>query len=139
MISLILLRKEGYPCIFFGDYYGNVSDNVKSIKEILDTLLYVRMNYAYGVQHNYFDNPNIIGWTREGKKEKENSGIAVIISNMYSGRKKMYIGEQFSGKVMYDCTYNRLEEITIDSCGEGDFTVNEKSVSVWVFKWLNKF
>lgn len=132
--SLILLRKEGYPCIFFGDYYGNISDNIKSMKEVLDTLLYVRMNYAYGIQHSYFDNPNIVGWTREGEERKEGSGIAVIISNMYSGRKEMYIGNQFSGKVMYDCTSNRKEEIIIDDFGIGDFLVNEKSVSVWVFK-----
>ena len=33
-----------------------------------------RSNYAYGMQRDYFDHANCIGWTREG--DDEHSGCA---------------------------------------------------------------
>ena len=63
-----------------------------------------------------------------------NGEIAVVISNRYSGRKNMYIGRNHTGKTMYDCTGDRIEEVVIDKSGMGDFPVSGESVSVWVFK-----
>ena len=34
-----------------------------------------------GLQKDYFDNPNFIGWTREGDEQHIKSGLAVVISN----------------------------------------------------------
>lgn len=57
----------------------------------------LRKNQAYGAQHDYFDDPNCIGWTREGDEEHKNSGMAVVISDGTGGTKHMYIGKQFAG------------------------------------------
>lgn len=132
--ALILLRDEGYPCVFYGDYYGIDKDNYPGIGDVLEKLLFIRKDYAFGVQHDYFDDKNVVGWTREGVEQYKNSGIAVLISTGEFGSKKMYIGAKFAGNVFVDILNGREEEVKIDSDGFGEFFVNEKSVSVWKLK-----
>ena len=131
--SLILLRDEGYPCVFYGDFYGIPHDNIKPILE-LKTLINLRKGKAYGKQNDYFDNPNYIGWTREGDEEHLKSGLAVVISNAEDAEKQMYIGKKFEGKQFIDALSNCEDIITIDENGCGTFKVKSKSVSVWVEK-----
>ena len=129
--ALILLRDEGYPCVFYGDYYGIPHDNVEPIKD-LETLITLRKEKAYGKQNDYFDNPNCIGWTREGDNEHIKSGLAVLISNKNDTEKRMYIGKDYAGEKMLDAMGNCNEEVIIDGEGYGVFKVKAKSVSVWV-------
>ena len=128
---LILLRDTGYPCVFYGDYYGIPHDNIPR-QETLKTLMELRKEKAYGLQHDYFDHQNYIGWTREGDEQHLQSGLAVLISNKAEGEKKMYIGKQFAGEKFIDCLGNCEEEVVIDNEGFGIFKVKGKSVSVWV-------
>ena len=79
--AIILLREQGYPCLFMGDYQGIAAVKVKSKKTILNKLLKLRKKYAYGVQHDYFDHPDVVGFTREGDAEHPDSGLAVIMSD----------------------------------------------------------
>ena len=73
-------RKDGLPCLFYGDYYGIDGEFAQeSFKEVLDTLLYARKDLAYGEQTDYFDDPNCIGWTRSGNEDC--TPLAVTISN----------------------------------------------------------
>ncbi len=132
--ALILLRKDGYPCVFYGDYYGIPHDNIAPMGEGLEALLRARLSFAYGQQNDYFDHGNTIGWTREGDEEHENSGMAVVLTNGGAGSKSMYVGSRFAGKSFYDCTGNRKETVTIGADGSAEFFVNERSVSVWVNK-----
>ena len=129
--SLILLRDEGYPCVFYGDYYGIPHDNITRLKE-LEILLKLRKEKSYGNQYDYFDHPNYIGWTRQGDDEHIKSGLAVIISNSFDGEKTMYIGEKFAGKKFIDALHNCIDEVYIDDNGCGLFKVKGKSVSIWV-------
>ena len=129
--SLILLRSEGYPCIFYGDFYGIPHDNVPPVEE-LRTLIKLRKERAYGDETDYFDNANYIGWTRQGDNEHIKSGMAVLISNSEEGEKRMYIGEKFAGIKFIDAMGLCYEEIIIDEEGYGVFKVKGKSVSVWV-------
>ena len=78
--SIILLRNEGYPCVFYGDMYGIPHDDIPPVAE-LKTIIELRKDKAYGKQNDYFDNPNCIGWTLEGDKDHLKSGLAVLISN----------------------------------------------------------
>lgn len=132
--SIILLRAEGYPCVFYGDYYGVEEYDVPPMKNLLDRLIRARRDYAYGKQNDYFDDKNIIGWTREGIDEEENSGLAVLMSNNNSGTKKMYVGKKFANKKFYDITSIIKEEVIIDNDGQGIFKVNSNNISVWVLK-----
>ncbi len=129
--SIILLRNAGYPCVFYGDFYGIPHDNVKPL-ESLKTLIKLRKEKAYGEQHDYLDNPNIIGWTLEGDELHIKSGLAVTISNAGDGEKRMYIGKSFAGEKFIDSLANCNEEITIDNEGYGNFKVKAKSTSVWI-------
>ena len=129
--SIVLLRNSGYPCVFYGDFYGIKHDNIEPVKDI-ETLIYLRKEKLYGEQHDYFDNQNCIGWTLEGDDEHLSSGLAVIMTNGNYSEKKMYVGKNHSGEKFIDSLGNNQEEIIIDSEGFGIFKANPKSVSVWV-------
>ena len=131
--ALILLRQEGYPCVFYGDYYGIPNNNISPVKN-LDKLIKLRKEVSYGKQNDYFDNNSIIGWTREGDSEHQNSGMAVIMSDNIGGNKKMYVGLKFAGTMFYDCLGNMSGLVSIGSDGCGVFLTDGGSVSVWVKK-----
>ncbi|WP_316810979.1 alpha-amylase [Pedobacter heparinus] len=140
--ALILLREQGIPCVFYPDLYGaKYADKTDEGNETgvelialteLPDMLRIRKELAYGMQRDYMDFPNCIGWTREGIAEKDNSGIAVLMSNGDNGLKLMEIGKVHAGKVMVDALGNREEEVLIDENGSGEFYCNAGSVSVWV-------
>lgn len=129
--SIILLRDEGYPCVFYGDFYGIKHNNIEKI-EGLKEMITIRKEKAYGKQNDYFDNSNCIGWTREGNEEHIKSGVAVVISNKYDSEKRMYIGKELAGEEFIDAIGNCEEKVIIDEEGIGNFKVKSKSVSVWV-------
>ena len=130
--SIILLRTQGLPCIFYGDYYGIPHDNISSKSDFLNLALYIRKKYAYGNLKDYFDDFNIVGWTLDGDEEHKNSGLAVLISDGIGGSKQMNVGTKFAGSTFYDCTGNVKEKVQIDSEGNGTFFVNGGSVSIWI-------
>ncbi len=132
--ALIMLRDKGIPCIFYGDYYGVPQYNIPPMKDFLDILLLTRKYLAYGKQHDYFDDPNIIGWTREGDYYHQDSGLAVILSDGSGGGKQMNIGKSLADTVLYDCTGNVKETVYVDKNGNGIFYCNGGSVSVWIKK-----
>ena len=129
--SIILLREQGYPCVFYGDYNGIPHNNIKKVENI-EIIIKLRKEKAYGTQNDYFDSKNFIGWTREGNEENLKSGLAVIISNGADGEKRMYIGKHFAGEEFIDTLAHIEETITIDEDGYGIFKVKAKSVSIWV-------
>lgn len=140
--AIILLREQGYPCIFYADYYGaHYKDKGKdgneyeiwmdSHKWILNRFLFARKNFAYGAQYDYFDHPNIIGWTRLGS-EQNSKAMAVILSNGEGGSKWMEVGKPDA--TFYDITEHIKEPVTTNGDGWGEFRCNGGSVSVWLEK-----
>ena len=131
--ALILLREAGLPCVFYGDYYGIRGEFAQeSFQEVLDKLLDIRLNLAYGEQTDYFDEANCIGWTRQGKDNGQ--PIAVLISNDQATSKSMLVGSEWAGREFSDYLGNSSQIVTIDDQGWGEFPVEEKSVSVWSVK-----
>lgn len=129
--ALILLREEGAPCVFSGDLYGIPHDRIGAVPT-LETMLKLRQTAALGRQTDYFDDVNIIGWTRSGSEEVPGSGMAVIMSDGSGGEKKMCLGAEHAGKALTDRTGGRGERIVLDETGSAVFYVNGGSVSVWV-------
>ncbi len=138
--ALILLRKDGYPCIFGADYYGahykdygNDGNEyeiwMESHKEFIDKLLYVRKEYAHSEQYDYFDHSNCIGWTRMGK-DNDKRGMAVLLSNGNDGYKFMETGSPDTS--YYDITENVKEKICTNKEGWAEFHCKAGSVSVWI-------
>lgn len=131
--GLILLMEKGYPCIFYGDYY-RMGDMESPHRAILDILLDVRIKYAYGEQHNYFDHPNTVGLTRTGDGIRPDSGLALLLSNGDDGDKFMFVGEAHAGEVWVEVTGSMPDEITIGEDGNALFKVKGGKVAVWIRK-----
>lgn len=129
--GLILLNEKGVPCVFYGDLYGMPHENMPPVAR-LPRLIFLRKIAAYGYQHDYFDDQNVVGFTREGDTEHPDSGLAMLISDKAGGEKVMYVGRQFSGQRFYDCTEHCWESVEIDADGCGTFRVLGGSISVWV-------
>ncbi|NEP18783.1 MAG: alpha-amylase [Leptolyngbya sp. SIO4C1] len=138
--ALILLRRDGYPCIFYADYYGahykdHGSDGgeyeiwLDSHQWLIDKFLYARRTYAYGDQYDYFDHANCIGWTRLGD-EAHPGGLAVVISNGEAGTKWMEVGQP--NQAYIDITEHVNEPVTTNDEGWAEFRCEAGSVSVWV-------
>lgn len=132
--AVILLREEGYPCVFYGDYYGIQTYHSKSFKEEIDQMLYVRHNKMSGNRHDYFDHFDVVGWTFEGLQDQEDTGIAVLIDDAPGGEKTMYIGKHHAGHIFYDITGHIQEEVIIDEQGCGLFKVDGGSYSIYIKK-----
>ena len=128
--AMILLRKEGVPCIFYCDYYGNPAQN-RPLVPNLGKLIKLRKSYAYGEQEDYLDDPHLIGFVRRGDEEHEGSGLAVVLSNAEGGVKHMNVGKAFAGKTFRDALGICPEAVEIDADGFGDFRAENGSVSVW--------
>jgi alpha-amylase len=123
--ALILLREDGIPCVFYGDLKGIPHDKIEPMGEQLERMIKARQMWATGAQTDYFDYPNVVGWTREG-------GAAVVISNGDYGWKHMKVS--CPGRIYIDLLGNRNEEIVTDEEGWADFKCNGRSVSVWIPK-----
>ncbi|ASB49504.1 alpha-amylase [Alkalitalea saponilacus] len=138
--ALILLRKDGYPCIFSADYYGaHYKDKGRDGNEheiwmdshrwLIDKFLEVRKEHAYGEQYDYFDHPNCVGWTRTGNGDS-GRGMAVIMSNGDDGEKKMQT--EHPNTTYTDITEHIKNPVTTDGEGWGNFFCKAGSVSVWI-------
>ncbi len=138
--ALILLRENGYPCVFYPDLFGahyTDKDKEGNDQEIfldkvekIEELLKARQQFAYGAQKDYFEDANCLAWTREG--DDEHAGCAVVLSNKDAYEKPMEMGEKYSGKQFYDFMGWFSEKVTIDENGWGNFPVPAGNVSVWV-------
>lgn len=138
--ALILLRRDGYPCVFYADYYGAHYKDIgrdgneyeiwlDSHQWLIDKFLHARRTYAYGEQYDYFDHANTLGWTRLGNNEHP-GGMAVVLSNGDAGTKCMEVGQP--NQTYVDITEHISESIVTNDEGWGEFRSNGGSVSVWV-------
>jgi alpha-amylase len=141
--ALILLRQEGYPCLFYPDLFGaeytdkgrDGNDYTISLLKVdkLETLVALRKKYQFTIQEDYFDHANCIGWVRRNNEaENEDACIAVVLSNSDAGNKKMFVGNSFADKIFKDVLNNNPATITINQDGFGEFVCNAGSVSVWM-------
>ncbi|TVR66145.1 MAG: alpha-amylase [Spirochaetaceae bacterium] len=138
--ALILLRRDGYPCVFAADYYGaHYTDRGRDGREyeiwmerhqwMIDRFLEVRRDYAYGEQRDYFEESTCIGWTRHGNGDHP-GGAAVVLSTAGAGEREMRTGSPHTA--YEDATGHIPERVITDGEGRGLFRCPERSVSVWV-------
>jgi len=138
--AIILLRKDGYPCLFHADYYGaeyadkgrdgnSYRISMPSHRYLLDKFLYARRRYAHGRQYDYFDHPNTIGWTRIGDEDHPGA-MAVLMSNGDDGWKWM---ETCRPQVSFiDITGHLSAPVVTNNHGWGEFRCLGGKVSVWL-------
>lgn len=134
--AIILLRANGYPCIFYPDYYGAqyTDENGRSItlhshRFLIDRFLAARRDHAHGSQIDYFDHDNIVGWTRLGDADHP-TAMAVLVSNGPGGSKWMDVGRP--GGRFRDITGHIDRIVQCNADGWGEFSCPGGSVSVWI-------
>jgi alpha-amylase len=130
--AVILLRKAGTPVVFWGDLYGIPTQGYGGMGEKLERLIKVRESFAFGRELEYFDDPQLVGWTRTGTFAQAESGVAVVMSNGAGGSKTMAVGALHAGKTFVDILGNHQQKVVLDEIGVGTFPVNEGQVSVYV-------
>lgn len=82
--ACILLRRDGYPCLFSADLDGCGGPSPQpSQRESLEKLLKLRLALAYGEQSDYLEDPHCIGFVRHGDEELASGRhkLAVLFSN----------------------------------------------------------
>jgi len=129
--ALILLRRDGYPCLFYPDYFGHDDEDgkVPSHRVLMDAFLDARAKYNYGDQHDYFDHGNCIGWLRTGDAHHPGA-MVVLMSNGDAGTKR--IATTKPNALFFDCTGHSDHELTSDEQGYAEFTCPPGSLSVWL-------
>lgn len=136
--ALILLRKDGYPCIFYPDLFGahyQEGDHEIFLEKAygIETLIKARKDHAYGDQKDYFEDANCLGWIRFG--DNDHKACAVTLSNKDAYEKPMEIGELYQGQSFCDVMGHFPDhEVIIDDQGWGQFPVPAGNVSVWLPK-----
>ncbi|KAI4176600.1 MAG: hypothetical protein LQ343_000891 [Gyalolechia ehrenbergii] len=144
--ALILLRAEGYPCVFYGDIYGIKGDHPfpPSCGGKVPDLCLARKLYAYGEQHDYFNYAQCIGWSRLGTWDRP-FGLACVMSNAGPNEKWMYVGQEHHGETWTDILGWEQSEVIINQDGWGCFPCPGVSVAVWVNEqaegrdWFGRF
>ena len=138
--ATILLRAEGYPCVFYADYYGAEYEDygkdgnkykitIPSERWWIDLFLDARRHHAYGPQYDYFDHYNCIGWTRLGDAEHPQA-MAVIMTDGAPGWKWMEVGQP--NAKFKDITGRIADPVHTNEWGWGEFRCQGGSVSVWI-------
>lgn len=135
--ALILLRGQGYPCVFYADYYGARYPNPKGGEDVslpshrflIDCFLKARRDYGFGDQHDYFDHPNTIGWVRTGNAEHPGA-MAVLMSNGHAGHKWMQTCRPHAS--FRDATGHLPQTVRASSHGWAQFHCPAGNVSVWL-------
>lgn len=138
--AIILLRRGGYPCVFYPDYFGaeytgtgkdgnEYEIQMPSHKWLIDNFLRARRTHAFGEQHDYLDDHHCIGWTRTGDAEHP-GGMAVLLSNDTDSIKSMNTG--VPGITYEDITEHIDESVLSNDEGWAEFKCKSRSVSVWL-------
>ncbi len=127
---LILLRAAGYPCVFYADLFSATGDELPTVHE-LPLLMEIRQRLSYGEQRDYFNNPSLIGWTREGDDTHSASGLAVVITDAKGGTKRMLVGKRHAGET-FSCVVGQEGSVEIDEDGYGEFATPAGCGSVYV-------
>ena len=133
--ALILLREQGYPCVFFADLYGLPNDRIQAVAE-LPLLLEIRRRFAFGAQHDYFDEHDLVAWVRDGDADHEMSGCVVVLSSRDGSEepveKTLDLGPAHAGE-QWCCVLGENQDlIDVSDEGRATFTVGKAMVSVYL-------
>ncbi|MDO5714662.1 MAG: alpha-amylase [Tissierellia bacterium] len=126
--GLILLRKDGYPCVFYGDLYGVDGDfPMNSHCLWIEKLMKLRKKYALGEEIDYFVDPKCIGWIR-----KKEDILAVVLSTGDSKGIEMDCGKEYAGKKFIDALDQCKEPIFANDQGKAVFYAPQRGMSAWI-------
>ncbi|KAJ7475864.1 glycoside hydrolase family 13 protein [Mycena latifolia] len=133
--SLILLRPDGHPCVFYGDLYPNEECYDANVSQNLTLLIEARKKFAYGSCTDYLQDHKCIGFVRMG--DSRHPGCAVILSNKeetesFTHTIRMFVGREHAGSTFRGFMSQDGGRVAIDADGWGAFSCHANHVQVWV-------
>ncbi|MDU0369000.1 alpha-amylase [Hymenobacter endophyticus] len=123
--AYILTRANGYPCVFYKDYYNyGLGNQIKTLNSI-------RQANAYGAAAEYtsVNDADVYAYSRAG--DSSHPGLLMLLNDGGSARSKT-ITTPFKSATLTDKTGNTSGTVTTDANGTGVFPVNSRSYAVWV-------
>ncbi|WP_317197846.1 alpha-amylase [Hymenobacter pini] len=123
--AYILTRANGYPCVFYRDYYEyGLGGQIK-------TLIGIRQanGYGAGIEYTSVNDADVYAYSRAG--DSSHPGLLMLLNDGSSARTKT-ITTPFKSATLTDKTGNSGGTVTTDANGTGVFPVNARSYSVWV-------
>ena len=129
--ALILLRRDGIPCVFWGDAFGTPETGDLPAVTELPMLMLARRRLAHGPQHDAFESPDVIGFAREGDDAHPSSGVAVVVSNRMSATQRVHVGTRHAGST-WVCLIGGHEDVVVEADGSVELAVCEDVLSVYV-------
>ncbi|KAF5367585.1 hypothetical protein D9758_003711 [Tetrapyrgos nigripes] len=132
--ALILLRDEGYPCVFYGDLYPHDPKCfLQSVADQLKLLIQARRMFAYGPTQDYLEGKNCIGFVRKG--DSKHNPCVVLLSNREDDGTVHSIRMNV-GSVHAESSFSSFmtdgEKVKVDQDGWGSFTCSAGGLSVWI-------
>ena len=128
--ALILLREAGTPCVFWGDLFGTPETGDLPAVTELPLLMTMRRALAHGPQHDALDEPDVVGFAREGDDAHPGSGLAVVLSDRRAGTKRVHVGAGHAGE-QWICVLGGHEPVTIGDDGDVELPVSDGGLSVY--------
>ncbi|WBO85734.1 alpha-amylase [Hymenobacter yonginensis] len=123
--AYILTRANGYPCVFYKDYYNyGLGNQIKTLNGI-------RQANAYGAAAEYtsVNDADVYVYSRAG--DASHKGLLLLLNDGSTARTKT-VTTPFKSATLTDKTGNNTSTVTTDANGTGNFPVNARSYSVWV-------
>ena len=131
--AIILLRKDGYPCIFFGDLYGIGGQEAwPNSYDTVAEMIRLRHTYAWGEEVDLpTDDHEILAWSRSGDEEHP-GGLLAILNR--GGDKEMHftVAQGHPGQSFRDAMLHSDQIVELDDERSAVFPIKAGSVSVWV-------
>ncbi|UYZ60518.1 alpha-amylase [Hymenobacter latericus] len=123
--AYILTRANGYPCVYYRDYYEYGLG--PQIKQLIDIR---RANgYGAGAEYTSANDADVYAYSRAGDGTRP--GLLLLLNDGSTARTKT-LTTPFKNATLTDKTGNRTGTVTTDANGTGNFPVNARSYSVWV-------
>ena len=128
--ALILLREAGTPCVFWGDLFGTPETGDLPAVTELPLLMTMRRALAHGPQHDALDDPDVVGFAREGDEDHPGSGLAVVLSDRRAATKRLHVGARHAGE-QWTCVLGGHEPVTVGDDGSVELPVSDGGLSVY--------
>ena len=90
----------------------------------------MRRALAHGPQHDVFDEPDVVGFAREGDAAHPGSGLAVMLSDRRAGSRRLDVGARHAGR-RWVCVLGGHEPVTVGEDGAVELAVSDGGLSVY--------
>lgn len=130
--AMVLLRKDGYPCVFAGDYYGIEGDEQnQGHADYINRLIKIRQEFVFGEQKDLFQDEHCIGWVLYGD-ENHPGKMVVGVNNASDNALHVDMGSEMAGKTFVNKLNEEQDQVVLDEDGKADFPIPGGGVAVWV-------